>query len=81
MGRLKPFLEKVHDFSEVVNFYRSTGNENIFMEVVLFDQFHLEEFIDKLITYGETKTHIVLSTVIENAPIRTRKEERKKKSE
>ena len=51
------------------------------MEVVLFDQFHLEEFIDKLITYGETKTHIVLSTVIENAPIRTRKEERKKKSE
>ena len=81
MGRLKPFLEKVHDFSEVLNCYRITGNENIFMEVVLFDQFHLEEFIDKLITYGETKTHIVLSTVIENAPIRTRKEERKKKSE
>ncbi len=78
MGRLKPFLEKVHDFSEVLNCYRITGNENIFMEVVLFDQFHLEEFIDKLITYGETKTHIVLSTVIENAPIRTRKEDRDK---
>lgn len=72
MGRLKPFLEKVNDFSEVLNCYRITGNENIIMEVVLFDQFHLEEFIDKLITYGETKTHIVLSTVIENAPVRTR---------
>lgn len=73
MGRLKPFLEKVHEFSEVLNCYRITGNENIFMEVVLFDQFHLERFIDKLITYGETKTHIVLSTVIENAPIRSQR--------
>lgn len=72
MGRLKPFLEKVPDFTEVLNCYRITGNENIIMEVVLFDQFHLERFIDKLITYGETKTHIVLSTVVENAPLRRR---------
>jgi len=78
MGRLKPFLEKVTQFSEVLNCYRITGNENIVMEVVLFDQFHLEEFIDKLLTYGETKTHIVLSTVIENAPIRTRRGESSK---
>jgi len=78
MGRLKPFLEKVTQFNEVLNCYRITGNENIVMEVVLFDQFHLEEFIDKLITYGETKTHIVLSTVIENAPIRTRRGESSK---
>lgn len=77
MGRLKPFLEKVKDFDEVLNCYRITGNENIVMEVVLQDQFHLEEFIDKLITYGETKTHIVLSTVIENAPIRTKRIDKK----
>jgi Lrp/AsnC family leucine-responsive transcriptional regulator len=69
MGRLKPFLEKVTDFKEVSNCYRITGNENIIMEVVLQDQAHLEEFIDKLITYGETKTHIVLSQVIEFAAI------------
>ncbi|MEH6407012.1 MAG: Lrp/AsnC family transcriptional regulator [Leeuwenhoekiella sp.] len=80
MGRLKPFLEKVKDFSEVLNCYRITGNENIIMEVVLFDQFHLEEFIDKLITYGETKTHIVLSTVIENAPISTQRSSKGVKS-
>lgn len=72
MGRLKPFLEKVKEFHEVINCYRITGNENIIMEVVLYDQAHLEEFIDKLITYGETKTHIILSNIIENAPIHKR---------
>lgn len=72
MGRLKPFLEKVKEFKEVINCYRITGNENIIMEVVLYDQGHLEEFIDKLITYGETKTHIILSNVVEQGPIRNR---------
>lgn len=63
MGRLKPFLEKVVTFKEVVNCYRITGNENIVMEVILRDQKHLEQFIDQLITYGESKTQIVLSAV------------------
>lgn len=69
MGRLKPFLQKVTDFNEIVNCYRITGNENIVMEVVLNNQKHLEQFIDQLIIYGETHTHIVLSNVIENNPI------------
>ena len=69
MGRLQPFLVKVTDFKEVVNCYRITGNENIIMEVVLRDQIHLQEFIDRLITYGEVKTHIILSKLIENNPI------------
>jgi len=69
MGRLKPFLEIVKNFDEVVNCYRITGNENIIMEVVLNNQRHLEKFIDQLITYGETRTHIVLSNVVENNPI------------
>ncbi len=69
MGKLKPFLEIVTSFKEVINCYRITGNENIVMEVVLRDQFHLEKFIDKLIQYGETRTHIILSNVITNAPV------------
>ncbi|MDT0608187.1 Lrp/AsnC family transcriptional regulator [Croceitalea rosinachiae] len=69
VGKLKPFLEVVKTFDEVLNCYRITGNENIIMEVVLKDQFHLEKFIDKLITYGETRTHIVLSDVISNATV------------
>lgn len=70
MGKLKPFLEMVKGMEEVVNCYRITGNENIIMEVVLKDQFHLERFIDKLIQYGETRTHIILSDVVSQAPIK-----------
>ncbi len=73
MGKLKPFLELVVTLDEVVNCYRITGNENIIMEVVLRDQFHLEKFIDKLILYGETRTHIILSDVVADAPIKKRK--------
>lgn len=69
MGKLKPFLQTVSKFKEVVNCYRITGNENIVMEVVLRNQVHLETFIDKLIVYGETKTQIVLSNIVEEAPI------------
>ncbi len=64
MGMLKPFLQKVKTFDEVLNCYRITGNENIVMEVVFKNQKHLEQFIDQLITYGETKTQIVLSHVV-----------------
>jgi len=71
-GRLKAFLETVKTFKEVINCYRITGNENIIMEVILHDQDHLEKLIDKLITYGETRTHIILSNVIEDAPIKQR---------
>ncbi|TYP70920.1 Lrp/AsnC family transcriptional regulator [Aquimarina intermedia] len=72
MGRLQPFLIKVKEFDEVLSCYRITGNENIIMEVVLKDQMHLQEFIDSLITYGEAKTHIILSSLIENNPINKR---------
>ncbi|WP_276390273.1 Lrp/AsnC family transcriptional regulator [Eudoraea chungangensis] len=70
MGKLKPFLEMVPGLPEVTNCYRITGNENIVMEVVLKDQGHLEEFIDQLIRYGETRTHIILSDVVSQAPIK-----------
>lgn len=70
MGKLKPFLAKVKTYDEVVNCYRITGNENIVMEVVLANHKHLEAFIDQLISYGETKTQIVLSQVVENKEIK-----------
>lgn len=73
VGKLKPFLSRVKSFQEVINCYRITGNENIIMEVVLTDQAHLEKFIDELISYGECRTHIVLSNVVSDAPIKTSK--------
>ncbi|MBC3758800.1 Lrp/AsnC family transcriptional regulator [Hyunsoonleella sp. SJ7] len=73
MGKLKPFLEKVKTFDEVVNCYRITGDENIVMEVVLKNQKHLEAFIDNLIIYGESKTQIVLSRVVKQNSIKATK--------
>ena len=70
MGKLKPFLVKVTTMDEVVNCYRITGNENIVMEVALRNQKHLEEFIDQIISYGESKTQIVLSQVVKNNAIK-----------
>lgn len=69
MGKLKPFLNQVKKYDEVINCYRITGNENIVMEVVLKNQKHLEEFIDQLISYGETKTQIILSSVVTDKPL------------
>lgn len=77
MGKLKPFLNMISNYEEVINCYRITGNENIIMEVVLRDQLHLEKFIDKLINYGETRTHIVLSDIVANAPLTPNKSEDK----
>ena len=73
MGMLKPFMEKVKTYDEVLNCYRITGNENFVMEVVLKNQKHLESFIDQLIVYGETKTQIVLSKVVKNKPIKPKR--------
>jgi Lrp/AsnC family leucine-responsive transcriptional regulator len=70
MGMLKPFLEKVKAYNEVINCYRITGNENFVMEVVLKNQKHLESFIDQLIVYGESKTQIVLSHVIKHNSVK-----------
>lgn len=70
MGMLKPFMEKVKSYPEVLNCYRITGNENFVMEVVLKNQKHLETFIDQLIVYGETKTQIVLSHVTKNNDVK-----------
>lgn len=71
MGKLKPFLEKVKTYDEVINCYRITGDENIVMEVVLKNQKHLEAFIDQLIVYGESKTQIALSHVVKQKAVKS----------
>lgn len=71
MGKLKPFLEKVKTYDEVMNCYRITGDENIVMEVVLKNQKHLESFIDQLIIYGESKTQIVLSDIVKHKEVKS----------
>ncbi|WP_300435216.1 Lrp/AsnC family transcriptional regulator [Christiangramia sp.] len=60
-GKLKDFNKQVHDFPEIKELYRITGPHNIFMKVVLKDQSHLQQFIDRLLAYGEPTTHLILS--------------------
>lgn len=60
-GKLKIFCDQLNEFPEIVEITRITGPHNIFMKVVLVDQFHLQKFIDRLLVYGEPTTHLILS--------------------
>jgi len=60
-GKLKSFMNAIDTFPEVKRASRITGSHNIHMKVVLIDQLHLQQFIDKLINYGEPTTHLILS--------------------
>ena len=60
-GKLKIFCDELNQFPEIYEVYRITGTHNIFMKVVLIDQLHLQQFIDRLLVYGEPTTHLILS--------------------
>ena len=60
-GKLKIFCDDLEQFPEIYEVYRITGTHNIFMKVVLIDQLHLQQFIDRLLVYGEPTTHLILS--------------------
>jgi Lrp/AsnC family leucine-responsive transcriptional regulator len=64
-GKLKTFLGMVRDFKEVRECYRITGSENVHLKVILKDQEHLQELLDKLMNYRDTATHLILSEVTE----------------
>lgn len=60
-GKLIVFSDHLDEFPEIYEIYRITGTHNIFMKVVLIDQLHLQQFIDRLLIYGEPTTHLILS--------------------
>lgn len=62
-GKLKYILSEINSYPEVQEVYRITGPSNIHMRVVLRDQLHLQQFIDKLIKYGSPTTHLILSEI------------------
>ena len=64
-GKLKKFISIVNQFEEVQNSYRITGNQNILMKVILRDQKHLQDFLDKIMVFGDTTTLSVLSEIVE----------------
>ncbi|RTY69694.1 MULTISPECIES: Lrp/AsnC family transcriptional regulator [unclassified Flavobacterium] len=60
-GKLQLFCDQLKDFPEINEVFRITGPQNIIMNVVLVDQMHLQQFIDRLLVYGEPTTHLILS--------------------
>ncbi|MFV8354343.1 Lrp/AsnC family transcriptional regulator [Flavobacterium sp. XS2P14] len=64
-GKLTIFCDDLDQFPEINEVYRITGTHNIFMKVVLIDQLHLQQFIDRLLVYGEPTTHLILSNLKE----------------
>jgi Lrp/AsnC family transcriptional regulator, leucine-responsive regulatory protein len=54
----------VAEYPEVLECHRITGAESYIMKVALRSVQHLQEFIDRLMAYGETVTSIVLSSPV-----------------
>lgn len=62
-GKFKTALAEIESHSEVKEAFRITGQHNLHMRVALRDQLHLQQFIDKLLNFGEPTTHLILSRV------------------
>lgn len=60
-GKLEDILSEIVTYPEIEKVHRITGPYNIHMHVVLRDQLHLQQFIDKLIKYGTPTTQLILS--------------------
>lgn len=56
--------EVAKDIPEIVECHRVTGEESYVVKAVVRSVEHLEELIDRLMPYGETKTSVVLSSSV-----------------
>ncbi|WP_424003552.1 Lrp/AsnC family transcriptional regulator [Maribacter sp. IgM3_T14_3] len=66
----KPFLKTIDQFSEIVDCSMITGKDCLIMKVILKDNAHLENLIDRLCKFGNPTTSIVLSEVLNNGSIK-----------
>lgn len=60
-GKLQFAILELETYPEVQEMHRITGHQNFHLRVALRDQLHLQQFIDKLIVFGEPTTHLILS--------------------
>ncbi|MEO5787958.1 Lrp/AsnC ligand binding domain-containing protein [Gelidibacter sp.] len=56
-------LSEIYTYPEVQEAFRITEPYNIHIRVVLRDQLHLQQFIDKLINYGSPTTLLMLTEI------------------
>ncbi len=62
-NKLRQFISIVNNYEGVESSYRITGSQNLLMKIVLRDHLHLQEFLDKIMIYGDTTTYIILSEI------------------
>ncbi|UOB17464.1 Lrp/AsnC family transcriptional regulator [Abyssalbus ytuae] len=62
-GKLTSFLNVLNHIEEIVEAHRIIGNQNVHLKVLLKNQIHLQELIDRLMAFGDTQTLLVLSKV------------------
>jgi Lrp/AsnC family transcriptional regulator, leucine-responsive regulatory protein len=62
-GRLKDVLKKIKDFPEIKEAHRITGSQNLHLKVVLKNQMDLQNFLDKIMLFGDTNTFLILSEI------------------
>lgn len=62
-GKLQYAIAELKSYPEIQQAHRITGQQNFHMRVALRDQLHLQKFIDRLITFGEPTTHLILSSL------------------
>lgn len=67
--KCKPFQSFVSLHSNVLTCHRITGDSDFFVEVAASGMSALEQLIDEFLFFGETKTHVVLSSSTENRPM------------
>lgn len=65
----KVFLNSLSRFPEITECSRVTGQDCLIMKVVLRNQKHLAEFIDRLIPFGTPSTSVILSDIITSGKI------------
>jgi Lrp/AsnC family leucine-responsive transcriptional regulator len=62
-NKLKPFIAIVNQFEGVEKSYRVTGNQNVLMKVALKDHKHLQDFLNRIMVFGDTTTYLMLSEI------------------
>lgn len=63
------FLEFAKNSEEIIECYHITGPYSMIMKAHLKAMPHLEKLVSKIQSYGNTETHIIMSSPIENKPI------------
>lgn len=65
LGNMPAFKKALSEIKEVLECYRVTGEDCMILKVMLKDNAHLIDVVDRLVALGNTKTSIILTNMLE----------------